>query len=98
MKYNYKILICKNGEWCEMGAQCQDVTVVTDMINEQFGYQIVTRDSVYNYLQRPHVSNKRVFNKVVRVERTRVVSKRQRAKTSPHAKTKAQCSPETSCQ
>ena len=63
MIYNYKILICKNGEWCEMGAQCQDVRVVTDMINEQFGYQIVTRDSVYNYLQRPHVSNKRVFNK-----------------------------------
>ena len=101
MKYNYKIMICKNGEWSELPVECQDVKAIAHSVNEHFGFQIVTRDTVYNYLQRPQVSNKRVFGKVVRIERSRAVPKRQRlraekAKALLDAKTQAQCNEESS--
>ena len=108
MKYNYNIMICKNNEWTELPVECHDVKALAHSINAEFGFQIVSRDSIYNYFLRPGVSNKRLFGKVIKIERTRVVPKRQRMREEKQAKlsvqatlsakTEAEGSPETACQ
>ena len=97
MKYNYKVRIMSDeDQWMEIEVECAEAKQVVQIINKHFGFELVSRDSVYNYFNRKHVCSKKVFGgarnrALVELERSRVVSKRQ-ARIKRAATTEAQCS------
>ena len=102
MKYNYKVRIMSDenvmpeDQWTEIEVECAEAKQVVQIINKYFGFELVSRDSVYNYFNRKHLCSKKVFGgarnrALVELERSRVVSKR-RAQVKRAATTEAQCS------
>ena len=102
MKYNYKVRIMSDenvrpeDQWTEIEVECAEAKQVVQTINKHFGFEVVSRDSVYNYFNRKHLCNKKVFGgarnrALVELERSRVVSKC-RAQVKRAATTEAQCS------
>ena len=97
MKYNYKVRIMTDeDQWMEIEVECAEAKQVVQIINKHFGFEMVSRDSVYNYFNRKHLCSKKVFGgarnrALVELERSRVVFKRQ-ARIKRAATTEAQCS------
>ena len=102
MKYNYKVRILSDEEqWMEIEVECAEAKQVVQIISKHFGFELVSRDSVYNYFNRRHLCSKKVFGgatnrALVELERSRVVSKRQIQRQALAAKraamNEAQCS------
>ena len=102
MKYNYKARILSDenvrpeDQWMEIEVECAEAKQVVQIINKHFGFEMVSRDSVYNYFNRNHLCSKKVFGgarnrALVELERSRIVPKRQ-AQVKKAAMTEAQCS------
>jgi hypothetical protein len=103
MKYNYKVRIMSDenvkseDQWVEIEVECAEAKQVVQIINKYFGFELVSRDSVYNYFNRKHLCSKKVFGgarnrALVELERSRVVSKRKALAAKRAATTEAQCS------
>lgn len=98
MKYNYKVRILSDEEqWMEIEVECAEAKQVVQIISKHFGFELVSRDSVYNYFNRKHLCSKKVFGgatnrALVELERSRVVSKRQALAAKKAATNEAQCS------
>ena len=98
MKYNYKVRILSDEEqWMEIEVECAEAKQVVQIISKHFGFELVSRDSVYNYFNRRHLCSKKVFGgatnrALVELERSRVVSKRQALAAKRAAMNEAQCS------
>ena len=98
MKYNYKVRFLAN-EYTpmEIEVECAEAKQVMQIINKHFGFELVSRDSVYNYFNRNHLCSKKVFGgarnrALVELERSRVKSKRKAPTVKKAATTEAQCS------
>ena len=98
MKYNYKVRILSDEEqWVEIEVECAEAKQVVQIINKHYGFELVSRDSVYNYFNRRHLCSKKVFGgarnrALVELERSRVVSKREALAVKRAAMNEAQCS------
>ena len=98
MKYNYKVRFLMNEcSPMEVEVECAEAKQVVQTINKHFGFEVVSRDSVYNYFNRKHLCNKKVFGgarnrALVELERSRVKSKRKALTAKKAATTEAQCS------
>ena len=72
-KYSVTVLDKQRGEFLT-------APEVTKFVNEAMGFAAVSTDMVFNYFDRPHYSNKRLFHgsedrePVVKVERTRIMT------------------------
>ena len=83
MKYIYTVSIRTNenvrdeDQWLELEEQCALAAEAAQIINTHFGFSVASRDSVYNYFNRRHLCNKKLFgaNGPIRLERTRNASK-----------------------
>ena len=108
MKYTYTVTIRSDenvrdeDQWPELEVQCAHAAEAAQIINNHFGFSVASRDSVYNYFNRRHLCNKKLFGAgkeglpegPIRLERTRL--KRSSVKKA-RATTEAQCSPVSSC-
>ena len=83
MKYTYTVTIRSDenvrdeDQWPELEVQCAHAAEAAQIINNHLGFSVASRDSVYNYFNRRHLCNKKLFglNGPIRLERTRNASK-----------------------
>lgn len=54
-------------------SQVGNVSDVVELVNTAFNCNLLTTNMVYNYFNRPHVANKRIFglNALVQLERSK---------------------------
>ena len=98
MKYNYKVRIMSDeDQWMEIEVECAEAKQVVQIINKHFGFELVSRDSVYNYFNRRHLCSKKVFGirGFVSLERHQLKPKKKKKCKTNSA---SECSHPAACQ
>ena len=64
---------------------CRNIPEVTEIINKEIGFNIVSDDTISNYLTRPHTASKKIFGKLVEITRERRHGRFKKRKPQPVA-------------
>jgi hypothetical protein len=69
--YTYQVRVCPGSDRERTSDNLHTMTQVAEYVNEVFGYDVISTHMLYNYYNRRHLCNKRLFNKRIFVKRTR---------------------------
>ena len=64
---------------------CRNIPEVSNIINEEIGFNIVSVDTIGNYLTRPHAASKKIFGKLVELTREQRHGRFRKRKPQPVA-------------
>ena len=81
MSYVWKVIIVgtenvSKEDQMQYEVECKTAREAANVINNHFGFNVASPDSVYNYFNRRHLTNKKIFGKIVFLERNKRKPKR----------------------
>ena len=81
MSYVWKVIIVgmeniAKEDKMEYEVECKTAREAANVINNHFVFNVASPDSVYNYFNRRHLTNKKIFGKIVFLERNKWKPKR----------------------